>query len=299
MNQNQNLHEIQEVPSEEISPEKPKIQFDSNINNDNDNRDNSNPYIYNQNQIHNQYQNHFNQNQLTQNNLNNNNNNNNQYPNIQNPQNPQNISNNNSRIYSSKDLQNFNQNLININQVRNNINDNEEYEIVKISYIDENNQRKYLDKLVPKSASQNTSKLASRNDLNINTNNFERKISQSNSRNISRNISKNNSRNNLYNKNPRFSNTEIPSVIDEEYVNNRIRKTEIVNDPNNNEMELNENENNNIQMAQAQAGNISKRRWYSLKRPSLPTFKCPSINFGRFGNMFNLNSSGIKFFWII
>ena len=131
-----------------------------------------------------------------------------------------NFSENSANKYSSTKESNLN------NHPNNQNINNDEYEIVKISYIDENNQRRYLEKLVPKEiTSQHQSKLVSRNDLsnNISKNvsrniskNVSRNISKNVSRNISRNVSKNVSRNasqnNIYNKNPKFSNTEIPNV---------------------------------------------------------------------------------------
>lgn len=145
---------------------------------------------------------------------------------------------------------NFNQSQISNNYNNNNYPGNEEYEVVKISYIDENNERKYLEKLVPSTTSRNPSRLASRNDINNLSINEQRRISVNNSRNVSRNQSQNNL--------------------------NRIRSSEMLNNDNSqyNQIDL-ENNNNQIE-------NRRKRKWYSIGRQSwkFPSFnlRCPKIN---------------------
>jgi len=191
---------------------------------------------------------------------------------------------------------NYNNNNTEINQVtRNNeenrypyqiignnsnrkINDFEGYKIIKISYIDEDNQIRYMDQLVPNYFnSQSQILLNPRNNFNNLYNSEQKRISTNNSNNNSRNISSKLIGNILQNnpnlnKNSRFSNNEIPSIIDEEYINNRIKKAEIIYNTNEYNTQLqNENNHNNN-------NNLTRRDWYTFKCPSL-NFKCPTLSF--------------------
>lgn len=248
--------------------------------------------------------------------------------------------------YNSKSKSLINDNF-NINYKNNNTsiirsvkkfnkNDNDDYEIVEISYINENNQIRNLEKLVPVSNriySKSKSCLNSINYIdNFNNDNDIIKVNNcKNLRNELRNFSRSNSQNFFEVKYPRFSNKEIPSVIDEEYVNNRIRKTEISIDNNNYNFERqikyknnngfdNENQTeidieNNIDYNQKNNYTLIKdiderREWYSIfqsiKFPSLkfpnlefpsieyPNLKCHSLEFPSF-NFPSINYSPFKF----
>jgi hypothetical protein len=165
---------------------------------------------------------------------------------------------------------------------------NDGYKLIKISYVDEDNQIRYMDQLVPNYFnSQGQILLNQRNDFNNLYNSEQRRISANNSNNNSRNISSkllgNNLQNNLSNKNSRFSNNEIPSIIDEEYINNRIRKAEIINinnDFNNQSQNENVDFNNQNTINNNINDNTTIRKWYSFRYPSL-SLRCPKIKFPR------------------
>lgn len=134
--------------------------------------------------------------------------------------------------YEYKNINNSDYNDSNKNESEN----NEEYDVIKFSYIDENNQQRYYDKIIPKNINfdrNDNEDISEENDKSYNLNENIDNNYNPNEINYSEDNTINNNDNynpqiesNIMNSNPELANFNNPIRINEESINYQINQEE-------------------------------------------------------------------------